>query len=97
MARAGHASPAAALRYQHAVEDRDVAIADALSGLAEMARSASALDAPAGYSRDENEDSLTGQSATPVVAWTSEESGRPGSNWHHQLGRVKEPDEPESS
>ena len=89
MARAGHASPAAALRYQHAGEDRDVAIAVALSGLAEMARSASALDAPAGYSRDENEDTSTGQSVTPVVAWTSEESGRPGSNWHHQLGRLR--------
>jgi integrase len=34
MARIGHASPAAALRYQHATEDRDKAIANALSGLA---------------------------------------------------------------
>jgi integrase len=33
MARIGHASPAAALRYQHATEDRDRAIADALSDL----------------------------------------------------------------
>jgi hypothetical protein len=39
MARAGHASPVAALRYQHATADRDVAIAAALSGLAETARS----------------------------------------------------------
>jgi integrase len=38
LARAGHASPAAALRYQHATADRDVAIAAALSGLAETAR-----------------------------------------------------------
>ncbi len=38
MARAGHASPAAALRYQHATADRDVAIAAALSGLAEAAQ-----------------------------------------------------------
>lgn len=37
MARAGHASPAAALRYQHATADRDAAIAAALSGLAEAA------------------------------------------------------------
>ena len=29
MRRAGHASPAAALRYQHATEDRDKAIANA--------------------------------------------------------------------
>ncbi len=36
MARIGHTSPAAALRYQHATEDRDRAIADALSGLASV-------------------------------------------------------------
>jgi integrase len=89
MARAGHASPAAALRYQHAVEDRDVAIAEALSGLAETARSAFVQDAPTGYSRDEMEDTSTGQSVTPIVARTSDESGRPGSNWHHQLGRLR--------
>jgi len=34
MRRAGHASPAAALRYQHATDDRDRALADALAGLA---------------------------------------------------------------
>lgn len=34
MRRAGHASPQAALRYQHATEDRDRALADALAGLA---------------------------------------------------------------
>jgi integrase len=34
MARIGHASPAAALRYQHATEDRDRTIAAALSELA---------------------------------------------------------------
>ena len=32
MGRLGHASPVAALRYQHATADRDRAIADALSG-----------------------------------------------------------------
>jgi integrase len=37
MRRAGHASPAAALRYQHATEDRDRALADALAGLVESA------------------------------------------------------------
>jgi integrase len=37
MRRAGHSSPIAALRYQHATEDRDRAIADALSGLAQTA------------------------------------------------------------
>jgi integrase len=38
MVRVGHASPAAALRYQHATEDRDVALAHALSELAVPAR-----------------------------------------------------------
>jgi len=33
MPRAGHKSAATALRYQHATEDRDRAIADALAGL----------------------------------------------------------------
>jgi hypothetical protein len=47
MARAGHASPAAAIRYQHAADESDVAIAQALSGLAEVSRARSA-----GYSRD---------------------------------------------
>jgi integrase len=36
MHRAGHASPAAALRYQHATADRDRALADALAQLANV-------------------------------------------------------------
>jgi integrase len=35
MARLGHSTPAAALRYQHAAADRDRAIAEALSGFAD--------------------------------------------------------------
>jgi hypothetical protein len=38
MRRAGHTSPAAALRYQHATEDRDRALADALGELAPKAK-----------------------------------------------------------
>lgn len=38
MRRGGHANPRAALRYQHATEDRDQAIADALAGLAKVRR-----------------------------------------------------------
>jgi integrase len=34
MRRGGHANPTAALRYQHATEDRDRVIADALAELA---------------------------------------------------------------
>jgi excisionase family DNA binding protein len=37
MARGGHASPAAALRYQHATKDRDRVLADALAELARPA------------------------------------------------------------
>ncbi|MHB8497792.1 MAG: tyrosine-type recombinase/integrase, partial [Acidimicrobiales bacterium] len=37
MARCGHASPDASLRYQHATEERDTALAAALSGLVEAA------------------------------------------------------------
>ena len=65
MERAGHASPVAALRYQHAAEDRDAVIADAPSGLAESARRSSTLGPPAGYSRDDDESASTGQPAQP--------------------------------
>lgn len=44
MVRMGHASPKAALRYQHATRDRDAAIARALSELVEQSQPA---DAPA--------------------------------------------------
>ena len=71
MARAGHASPAAALRYQHVAEDRDAAIAEALSGLAVSARKLPNWDPSAGYSRDDGEDSPTGSSTTTTVDWTS--------------------------
>ncbi len=40
IARVDHASPAAALRYQHATEERDVALAQALSALATVAEAA---------------------------------------------------------
>ena len=34
MARLGHSTPAAAMRYQHSAADRDRAIGEALSGFA---------------------------------------------------------------
>jgi hypothetical protein len=85
MARAGHASPAAALRYQHAVADRDVAIANALSGLAEASRAAN----PAGYPRDEDDEPDDAMNNVVALNSKNEESGRPGSNRHHQLGRLR--------
>jgi hypothetical protein len=59
-ARAGHASPAAALGYQHAAEDRDATIAEALSGLAESARNASISNPPRGYSRQRSRGAFRG-------------------------------------
>jgi integrase len=47
MRRAGHASPTAALRYQHATEDRDRVLADALSELVPLAK----VLRPADFSR----------------------------------------------
>ena len=46
MARMGHASPRAALIYQHATRDRDVAIAAALSALVIRATDSEAMDGP---------------------------------------------------
>jgi integrase len=46
MRRGGHASPAAALRYQHATEDRDRVLADALAGLAATATIENLADKP---------------------------------------------------
>ncbi len=49
MHRAGHASPIAALRYQHATQDRDRALAEALSDLAgkpEVTRNERAMELP---------------------------------------------------
>jgi hypothetical protein len=89
MARAGHASPAAALRYQHAAEDRDVVIAEALSSLAETARRVSVVHPPAGYSRDDSCERHAGRIVTTPMTSADEQSGRPGSNRHHQLGRLR--------
>jgi integrase len=79
MARAGHACPAAALRYQHAAEDRDIAIADALSGLAERVRRASALDAPAEIRRD-------------MKTRTHQPDSRPHPSWPGHLKRAADRD-----
>lgn len=51
MRRGGHANPRAALRYQHATEDRDKAIADALAGLAQTAEIAHVPDSSAHVAR----------------------------------------------
>ena len=45
MSRMGHASSRAALIYQHATEDRDIAIANGLSALIEAQRPRPAVSA----------------------------------------------------
>jgi len=87
MVRVGHASPAAALRYQHATEDRDVALAKALSDLAGPAQVMSIC----GGSRD-----IRGWA--PLLAeclsryghltWCSNGSGRRESNPRSELGKL---------
>ena len=52
MRRVGHSSANAALRYQHATEDRDAAIAQAMSGLAAQAVGDPISESLAGYSRE---------------------------------------------
>jgi hypothetical protein len=77
------------LRYQHAADDRDVVIAEALSGLADVARQTSKVHPPAGYSRDETCERRSGRVVAMPTISENEESGRPGSNRHHQLGRLR--------
>ena len=59
MRRGGHANPRAALRYQHATEDRDRAIADALARLAKVDRILSAMDARYGLPGSRRAGALT--------------------------------------
>jgi hypothetical protein len=51
MCRGGHANPLAALRYQHATEDRDRAIAEALGQLAQGAEIVPIASVPESVSR----------------------------------------------
>lgn len=57
MRRIGHSSPAAALRYQHATEDRDAAIAAALAELSSPA----ALQVPSESGTDERHPGIRGR------------------------------------
>ncbi len=88
MARMGHASPAAALRYQHATADRDRVIAEALAQLAEAASSARITDlrefgSRSGHARGSGRTSRKG--ATRLTRGAGE-SGRRESNSRSQLG-----------
>jgi hypothetical protein len=62
MAGAGHTSPAAALRYQHATADRDAAIAAALSGLAETARARATPQGPRDIRGTDGDETIASES-----------------------------------
>ena len=90
MARLGHASPQAALRYQHATRERDRLIAEALSGLAgyspsdlaEMASEKCAMDVPWPTAEEVDAEGRTHSDQHLL------QSGRRESNSRSQLGKL---------
>ena len=78
MARAGHASPAAALRYQHVAEDPMRRSQRHCQGWRTRPANFPIADPSAGYSRDDGEESPTGSSTTTAVDWTSMKGRRAG-------------------
>ncbi len=101
MHRMGHASPDAALRYQHATQDRDAAIATLLGDLVEQSRPLRALRSVSASGKlrgvgaglaiesDENGHGIDG--AVPRLSRENKESGRRESNSRSQLGNRGEP------
>ncbi len=79
MVRMGHASPKAALRYQHATRDRDAAIAKALSELVDQAQPAlpsSEPDTPTPDAKVGNQTTKRRSAAPSAGASRSRRSGR---------------------
>ena len=83
MVRMGHASPKAALRYQHATRDRDAAIARALSDLVEQAQPAETPQVPAENDRPSPEKPTA---SGPSVARRSSSPRRPTRKRPSDLG-----------
>jgi|SRR5579884_4095601 len=75
MARIGHSSPRAALRYQHATEERDRRIADYMEQAIEKALAEAPPRAEVVALSDE---------APPTAAWFSRGAVRPGSRGKHR-------------
>jgi integrase len=73
MVRMGHASPKAALRYQHATRDRDAAIARALSDLVEQSQPA---EAPAPQAENDRRSPKKPAASGPSVARRSSSGQR---------------------
>ncbi len=91
MRRAGHDSPAAALRYQHATADRDKALADALADMATGVEVPTMSESNVGTAdnprTDESDKGGQDATITPLTSKNSEQSQR-GSNPCLHLERV---------
>ncbi len=88
MYRLGHASPQAALRYQHATRERDMAIADAMGVQAATRPGVTQNDRPLGHARVTP--AIRRKSRTKPKASDQDfrESGRRESNSRSQLGKL---------
>jgi integrase len=87
MRRAGHRSPNAALRYQHATTDRDRVLADALSDLAGTA-TVTPIAVVADNPRTANRSSRSASSPTGTLTSHNDEQSQRGSNPCSHLERV---------
>jgi integrase len=87
MVRMGHASPKAALRYQHATRDRDAAIARALSDLVEQAQPAQPTTTTAATDRNAPQKTVA---SGPTVARRSSSDRRRTNKTASDLGRRSE-------
>jgi len=90
MKRGGHASPSAALRYQHATMERDRALADSLAAMAPGPAVISLV--PAGALTDERRTKMAegeevGASITPLTSHDAKQSQRDSNPCRH-LERV---------
>ena len=79
------------LRYQHASSRQRPTIAAALPGLAESARTSALGERPLDFRGMNESPSIAETASQRSPSSTQKESGRPGSNRHHQLGRSSSP------
>lgn len=84
MVRMGHASPKAALRYQHATRDRDAAIARALSDLVEQSQPAAT---PASSTDSDQRAPESAETCGPSVARRSSSGRRRSKKTPSDLGK----------
>jgi integrase len=87
MARVGHSSPVAALKYQHATMDRDAALAEALSEHVQLSHRPASFEASRDI-RGMSSELPAGSEGRQSPDQGKRRSGRRGSNPHNQLGRL---------